>query len=117
MNCGERGLTGAEADREPLDCFSGLPIALRLLVRAHDRPPDRGTVGIAVREELVRPLGRADRRVVAVLVDKQLGGAVDVEIWDHWSLDFIGPAVRELLSRLSDVELAASPVQTLERLD
>jgi hypothetical protein len=59
------------------------PLPLQLLDCVHDRPPDRRALDIACLEQLICPLGCADRRVLAVLVDEQLGGSVDIEVGDH----------------------------------
>ena len=67
------GLSHASVHAIPLP-----PFPLHLLNRPHDRPPDCGTLGIACLEHPICPLGRMEGRVLAVLVDQELGGAVDV---------------------------------------
>ena len=51
-------------------------IALQLLNRAHDGPPDRRPLSITVLEQLIRPLGCPGPGILAVLVDQQFGGAM-----------------------------------------
>jgi hypothetical protein len=65
----------------PFSCSPSTP-ALQFLDCVHDRPPDPRAVGIACLEKLICPLGTADWRLMAVLVDQQLGPAVDIE-WDY----------------------------------
>jgi hypothetical protein len=55
-------------------------IALQLLDRAHDGPPDRRPLSITVLEQLIRPLGCPGPGILAVLVDEELGRSVDAEI-------------------------------------
>jgi hypothetical protein len=45
--------------------------------------PRQRALGIASIQQLIRPLGCANRRVLAVLFDQELGGAVSVEIRDR----------------------------------
>jgi hypothetical protein len=68
----------SESDRS-----RGAPLSSQLLDRAHDRPPHSGALGVTFLKQLIRPLGRSDRGILAVLVDQQLGGAVDVEVGDQ----------------------------------
>jgi hypothetical protein len=42
--------------------------------------PDRSALSVAILEQLICPLGCADRRIFAMLVDQELCGAVDVEV-------------------------------------
>jgi hypothetical protein len=45
-----------------------------------DLPPDRGTISVAFVEELIGAASSKDHRFLAVLVDHQLGRAVDVGV-------------------------------------
>ncbi len=48
-------------------------IRYQLLDRREDAPPHGAPLDVPGREQLVRPLRCPDRRVVAVLVDEELG--------------------------------------------
>jgi hypothetical protein len=59
-----------------LQRFIRAPVPLKLLDRLNDLPPDQSAIDIAVAEQFGRALGRADWRILAVLVDQELGGAI-----------------------------------------
>ena len=56
---------------------------LQFLHRPQYPPPNRVPVQVAFLKHRIRPHGGMDRRVVAVLLHEDLGGAVDVEVGDH----------------------------------
>jgi hypothetical protein len=60
--------------------FARPAATLQLLHRGPDPTPDRRTGAVPLLEEPTRPGGGVERSLTAVLVDQELGGAVDVEI-------------------------------------
>lgn len=51
--------------------------------RADSCSPDRRALDVSLLEKPIGPLGRADRSLGAMLVDQELGGALDVQVGDH----------------------------------
>ena len=72
--------------------FNRASLPPQLLDRSHDRPPDQRAFGVAVVEQLICPLGRSNRCVLAMLVDQELGGAVEVEVRAQKALRLRSPA-------------------------
>ncbi len=62
-------------------CIRGRRVLVqKFLDRPRDPPPDRAPFHIASLEPLVGLYVCEDRGVLAVLLDEQVGGAVDVEV-------------------------------------
>jgi hypothetical protein len=80
------------------------PATLYLINCLKNAAPDCDAIQVALISKFVAPLGRASRRILAVLVDQQLPGAEYVGVVDHLALasnsfctTFEAPAVREFV--------------------
>ena len=78
--------------------------ALQFFDGLHDPNPRPLAGHVAGGQQLVGLHGGLERRVLAVLVDEQLGAAVDVEVGGHWR-----NCVCEVLSWLKHKQIAKSP--------
>ncbi len=56
----------------------------KLLRSLHDPLPNRVAVQVPLLKHGIGPHGGLDQRVLAVLLYEGVGGAVDVEVGDHW---------------------------------
>jgi hypothetical protein len=72
-------------------CLTRPPLAPQLLDRCQDGPPDQCALCVAASEQLIRPLGYPERRILAMLVNHELGGTVDVEVGN---LVALGPSCK-----------------------
>ena len=80
---GEIGfVTGDRALMHP--CPSPQLHPLQLLHRPQYLLPHPVAVQVALLKHRIHPQGGMDRRVLAVLLHEEAGGAVDVEVGDHY---------------------------------
>ena len=72
---------------KPTGSMHGRPVSrLHLkqhLDSLHNPQPRRLPVQVALLKHGIRVQGSVDRRFVAVLLHQELGGAVDVEVWNN----------------------------------
>ena len=74
-----------------------LPPALpHLLNRSQYATPGHGAVDVIFFKEQIGTLGSSQRRILAVLLDQQLGDSVDVGVGGYW-ITSAAPARRERL--------------------
>ncbi len=74
----------------------------QFLYRLHDPEPHGPALHIARLHQFVGPHGGVDRRVLAMLLDKLVGGSVDVEVGGHSSIGEL-----TLLGQGSDVRFGS----------
>ena len=82
-----------------------MPLPPQLLNCCENPAPDRTALNVAIIEQLIGSLDSSQRRVLAVLVNRQLGGAEDVGVGSYHpsSVGHLSPAEEAALPPNSPV--------------
>ena len=77
---------GPKGEKRPIDVIGAAVKVLKIATGEIEEDVDddgKNKVAVALLEHGVRPHGGLDRRVLAVALHEDVGGAVDVEVGDH----------------------------------